>query len=84
MAVEGDGPSSSPLLFRRRDKLAVADKRSCGIAVEGVEAEDDHARVNNWPAPLFIFTHDRNHRFGIGGDPTNTDEMYIIEASLHK
>src|SRR5262249_54925323 len=37
--------AAEPLLFYSRDELAVADECSRGIAVEGVEAEDDH-RVN--------------------------------------
>ena len=34
--------AAESLLLRRRDELAVADERSRGIAVEGVEAKDDH------------------------------------------
>jgi hypothetical protein len=34
--------AAEALLFRRRNKLAVADERGRGIAVEGVEAKDDH------------------------------------------
>ena len=34
--------AAEALLFGRRNELAVADERSRGIAVEGVEAEDDH------------------------------------------
>src|SRR5262245_37741336 len=34
--------AAEPLLFCGRDELAVADECSRGIAVESVEAEDDH------------------------------------------
>ena len=37
--------AAEPFLLRRRDKLAVADERSRRIAVEGIEAEDDHWSV---------------------------------------
>ena len=37
--------AAEALLFRRSNKLAVADERSRGIAVEGVEAKDDHRGV---------------------------------------
>ena len=37
--------AAEPLLFRRSNKLAVPDERSRGIAMEGVEAEDDHRGI---------------------------------------
>src|SRR5258708_6701970 len=45
--------AAEPLLFRRRDKFAVTDEGSRRIAVEGVKAEDDHARSNIRAEPLF-------------------------------
>jgi hypothetical protein len=37
--------AAEALLFRRSNKLAVADERSRGITVEGIEAKDDHRDI---------------------------------------
>ena len=36
--------AAEALLFRRSNKLALADKRGRGIAVEGIETQNDHTR----------------------------------------
>src|SRR5262249_5178763 len=40
--------TAEPLLLRRSNKLAVADERSRGIAVEGIKPQNDHT----WPMEL--------------------------------